>query len=319
MEPIWKDYTVTLANTALSAGVQYRISQNTQVLYQGRAFARPGKNKIDAKINDVVADHIAATWGGWSAAGGAPAVVDVTPYITEVYDDDLDTWTQKDSAVFVPDWSYDPNYDPDVDGHNFPVLLQAAPGQLIPVIVPPAAQVAVSIIKTDGTTVALDWEGEAEEFQLDWLDLANYPTAKSIVTDYGTISVDACAQYILYYLNAYGYWDWLPITGKTDEADAVTHHNREVDYNNSTPYSRAKWNYANELKRQYTFRTSYLKEGESLKMHHLLNSPQVYLHDMADGVIRPLILTGSKTEYKRGAKLYQYTITAELAQTRERR
>ena len=53
-------------------------------------------------------------------------------------------------------------------------------------------------------------------------------------------------------------------------------------------------------------------------MHHLLNSPLVYLHDVSTGLIRPIVLTGNVTEYKQQA-LNVYAIEAELAQDRIRR
>lgn len=318
MEPIWKDHIVTLANSAIVGGVEYRVKQNGAVLYQGRAFARPGANEITAKINDIIADHISASWGGWTASGGTPALDSLLPYIVEVYDDNFDTWTQVDSETFLPDWSYDPSYDPAVDGYNFPVLMQASPLQLIPVIVPPAGA-AVTVKKKDGTTVALSWAGDIDEYQQDWIDLTDYPTAVELLTSYGNVAVGACVTFVLYYINAYGYWDWLPVTAKTDETDNLTRQTREIVYDNGQTYNRATWNYSNELKHQYTLRTSYLPEKESLRMQHLLNSPTVYLHDLEAGAIRPIVLTGSKTEYKSGPRLYQYTITADLAQDRIRR
>ena len=53
-------------------------------------------------------------------------------------------------------------------------------------------------------------------------------------------------------------------------------------------------------------------------MHHLLNSPTVYLHDVVKGKVYPIVLTGSVTEHKNN-RLNQYAIEAELAQDRIRR
>ena len=326
MEPIWKDYYVTLANTAVSGGVLYRISWNGTVIFQGRAFARPGENSIKAKINDIVADNITANFSGWGAYGPTAIVSDLYPYVTEVYDPDFDEWNQKDSTVFTPDWSYLDGYLPATDGYNFPVLDTVIAGQLLPIISAPGTDPTITINNSDGTHVTDDWTGdEPSENLMTWLDLAGYPKAESIEMDATliksapTLKVLGCGQFVLYYVNAYGYWDWFPILGKTEEADALTRHTREIDYNNRASYNRAKWNYSNELKHQYIFHTNPLTEAQSLRMHHLLNSPLVYLHDIAAQTIWPVVLTATKTEYKRGNKLYQYTINADLAQNRERR
>ena len=79
----------------------------------------------------------------------------------------------------------------------------------------------------------------------------------------------------------------------------------------------------NELTRGYTFRTGWLTDDESARMHHLLNSTDAYVHDLVDGTIVPVTLTGSETRYKtfrtNGRRFIDYTITAQLAQERMRR
>jgi hypothetical protein len=58
-------------------------------------------------------------------------------------------------------------------------------------------------------------------------------------------------------------------------------------------------------------------------MHHLLNSTDVYLHDLERGIILPVVLDASSTPYKtykgEGGKLVNYSIEVSIAQTRMRR
>ena len=74
-----------------------------------------------------------------------------------------------------------------------------------------------------------------------------------------------------------------------------------------------------ELAHKYTLRTGYMDESSSLKMHHLLNSPHVWLHDVIANRYYPVTLTNTVTEYKKGGRLYRYDIEAQLAQERIRR
>ena len=129
-----------------------------------------------------------------------------------------------------------------------------------------------------------------------------------------------CPRYVLYYLNAYGGWDALPVEGKTRESDSVSHYNNEMVYDNTDPSARGKENYLNELKHTFEFCTGWLNNQQSSKMHHLLNSPSVFVHDMESDLIRPVVLTNTSTEYKNDKSSWQsFTIEAELAQSRIRR
>ena len=135
-----------------------------------------------------------------------------------------------------------------------------------------------------------------------------------------TLAIIQIWNYTTYYINAYGYWDTLVVQANTAESDAVKRLTNERTYDNRQHYNRGKWNYANELTHRYSFNTAWLTEDQSLLMHHLLNSPLVYLHDVTKGEIHPIVLVDTSTEYKRDGKgLYQYSFVAELAQERVRR
>jgi hypothetical protein len=72
-----------------------------------------------------------------------------------------------------------------------------------------------------------------------------------------------------------------------------------------------------------TMHTSWLPDDESSRMHHLLNSTNVFLGDLVTGQMIPVILTNTTTEYKtykgNGGRLVNYTINVTIAQERIRR
>jgi hypothetical protein len=128
-----------------------------------------------------------------------------------------------------------------------------------------------------------------------------------------------CKQYALYYVNAYGGWDTLAVLGNTKVRDTLKRYTTEQVYDNTQTHNRGKVNYVNEVTRAFTFNTHPLNEDQASRMHHLLNSPHVYLHDVLTDHVYPIVLTGNTTEHSKGPGLHSYTIEAELAQTRIRR
>ena len=127
--------------------------------------------------------------------------------------------------------------------------------------------------------------------------------------------VDTCAKYVLYYQNAYGGYDSLLIEGMSSEEDAVSRKTMsDID---------GKKNYLNDISKTITLHTSWMTDEESLRMHHLLNSNLVYLHDLELNEVYPVILNNSNTQYKtyksNGCKLVNYTIDVTLAEYRRRK
>ena len=161
---------------------------------------------------------------------------------------------------------------------------------------------------------------EEESHSGNWwfFDMRDYLGAVSVEANGNTYPVQGCERFILYYVNAYGGWDWLPVEGKTRESDAVKRHTFEAVYNNIPVYARGRFNHVNELTHHYTFYTGWLTDAQSELMPHLLNATTVYVHDTKTNEVLPLVLTNSSTEHKQNG-LNQYTIEADLAQNRLRR
>lgn len=324
--PIWKDYVITLANSAVLGGVQFRIQLDGTVIYNGRAFARPGETNIKVRINDICAEYFAGYWDG--LANGVFPIKKT--FVVSVMTDN--GWQTADTITFRPDWSYDAN-NTGAYGTitNVPITKQFIPGQLWPVSFVNIASFTYTIhngindfnndfnndfaILGDTTVPIIVPTGGSYW----WIDIP--ATAQWIEVNGTKYYADKnCRQYALYYINAYGYWDTLVVQANTAESDAVKRLTNERTYDNRQHYNRGKWNYANELTHRYSFNTAWLAEDQSLLMHHLLNSPLVYLHDVTKNEIHPIVLVDTSTEYKRDGKgLYQYSFVAELAQERVRR
>lgn len=338
---IWKDHVVTLGS---SGPYKFRIfyedkDANPVVVYEGKAYARPGETAVKVRVNDIIADVLARR------IDIIKTVIDNDPMDRSLimpltFETDAwigGAWVSKDRDLVFPDWSYDENFNQATDPLAVPINGRIAPGQYILNSRINALGVTLTRTRPNGTTstqTVYPQDTYKNAFELDAvsngggtviLDVSSYwPTYKKLTI--GTIAydiVDVCARYVLYYINAYGGWDSLLIEGLTDETDAQGRTIHANEYDNGDASAKGSSVVVNELTHGYTFRTGWLTDDESLRMHHLLNSPDVYVHDLIENKIRPVILTGSETRYKtfrtNARKLIEYTITAQLAQDRIRR
>ena len=73
----------------------------------------------------------------------------------------------------------------------------------------------------------------------------------------------------------------------------------------------------------WTLRTGILDDNAGAMMHHLLNSPDVFLYDIDTDTMQPVTIEDTETEYLAyktdGHQPVQYTITARIAQEFVRR
>jgi len=328
--PIWQDYYVTLTTKTdpTSPGYDFYIALQTPftIIYEGMAYPAPGETYPRIRINDICADYLAHNFLQ------APA----TPYeATFVVGRGA---TSIDAVTFFNDWSYDPHYNRATDGLAFPVVRTFAPGQLL-VLSSLAGGIVATITMEDGTMVTRYLNGHTggDDFNDDYnedfaiglieygdafvLPMDDYPGAVQV--QMGPIKftrTERCCRFVLYYVNAHGGWDALPVEGKALRSDALTRHTLERAYDNNDYAARGGATIVNEIRPTWEFWTGWLRLHESERMHHLLNSPSVYVHDLEEDIVRPVLLTASTTEHKdTPGRLYAYKIEARLAQDRIRR
>ena len=329
--PIWKDYYVDLgAPASAGAGVPFTVYcvPKSATIFSGRAYPKPGEAAAVVRINDLCADYIRHYFLEQEDPT-MPAKVTFRVLVGS---------TVKGEVEFYNDWSYDPDYEPSRDGMNFPVLSVFAPGQYIPLSLYSGSPSAATVYMANGQVFhPVPAKSRGADFNNDYNDdfltslqyfgdsyllpMADFPGAVRVVMAGRTYTLSqACPRYVLYYVNAYGGWDALPVEGHTVRTDNLTHHNAGRVYDNRLSTARGKVTIVNEIVRAFAFNTWPLTLQQSERMHHLLNSPSVYMHDLETGRVEPLTLTGTSNERKdtRG-RLYEYTIEAELAQDRIRR
>ena len=335
--PIWKDRIVTLA--ASGAYADFEIRQNNAsgtVLYRGRAYPRPGETAIKARINGVCASYLGAPLPDFGNRY-TPMKVSET-FVTRV------GGSTKDTVTFVNDWSYD-------GGKTWssgsilsdPIVAELDPRQtLFFSVLSGVTSVNVTIYYTDGTSsvvsvqVAMsadfndDFNGDfiqsddASRSGTAILDLSQFSDVDRVKFGSFTVKVrrQGCAKYVAAYVNAYGGWDTLILDGEPSRSDALVRHTASFDYDNADGSARGRKDYAIEVSPAWTLRTGILTDDQSLRMHHLLESTEVYLQDLSDGTFYPVVLTDGEAQRKtfkgNGRQLNTYTFNAQLAQERFR-
>lgn len=334
MHPIWKDYYVRLRDEQSEAtSVEFAIEFSGEIIYQGRAYRRPNESVLRVKVNDICADYI-KTPALLTEQGFSPV-----HYDSFLFYDVSEGWEEVDHMDFFNDWSYE-----EYPYHNIlaiPINGRVCNRMLLPVSVTinPSEELEVECIEIlpDGNEFirVINVAGAGVSGGLYMVDLSEvkagmelYATMVSSGTDdipevIPYKCVDSCARYALYYINARGGWDALLMEGNHSESDSLVRKNRSVEYDNRDQINRGRKNYAVEITKKMTLHTSWMSDEESSRMHHLLNSPEVYLYDMDEKKFIPVLLTNTTTEYKtykgNGGKLVNYAIEVEFANERQRR
>ena len=336
VQPIWKNYFVNLGPAeSYEYIISYKSGDSLTAIYSGKAWKKPGEDNVRICINDICADWLVNTFPslseGFSRSDMPVEFVVQTISTAGVY-------YEKAKVRFVNDWSYDSTYNAEQQGLTAPINGKIDLRQWVLWTGIDVSEVQADVFLSNGQSIRIfipvaisnDFNADFNQDFAKSVGSAGSGTAVFSLSQWGNVSkivingkqydvVDSCSRYVLYYLNAYGGWDSLLIEGASSEEDSLTRHTMSK----SGVYDREKINYLNEIEKKMTLHTSWLSDEQSLKMHHLLNSIDIYLHDLDRDVILPVILDNSSTPYKtfkgEGGKLVNYTIEATIAQSRRRR
>lgn len=334
--PIWRDRFVTLGSGAQYYDYEIRLgSAAGATIYSGRAWARPGAADVVVRINDICADYLqtqlpAHAGGGWTSFEVAARFVTLVGGV------------QKDDVTFYADWSYNPAWNVAAMGLSDPVRRTIDPRMWLLVSQIDASQINVLLTFGNGQTatvvVAVARSADFNnDFNLDFSQSESGAKSGAVAIDLtpwddlAAVTIGGqmwrvapiCARYALYYVNAYGGWDFLAVEGAVKEGYDLERHTTRQDYDNGDPAARGIRDYAIGVTPSWSLSTGLLSDDESGRMHHLLASTNVYLYDLADGTFRPVVLTDTRHEVQtyqgNGRQPNNYMFTAQLAQDRIRR
>jgi hypothetical protein len=341
LQPIWKDYIVDLGEgQSFEWNVGCEPSGMYYEIYNGKAWARPGESSVKVKINDICQNFLRHTLPLLPDYDYTTSQLPITFYINKK--NAVGNWVEVDSVEFAPDWSYDYAFDYSTrKGLSLPINGHVSNRQYLFWTNLNGDQVTAKVTLKSGESfnIIADLVGSADvnlDFNDDFSKALKSPGMPTIVIDLSQWDIDkvtinddvykivsGCPRYCLYYINAYGGWDSFLIEGSAKESDSLTRQTFTHVSDNSSPSNRGVVNHLTEITKRMTLNTSWLSDEEAGRMHNLLNSTEVYLHDLERGEIIPVVLKNGTTEYKtyrnNGGKLVDYSIEVEFANKRVRR
>lgn len=337
LHPIWKNYLIDLGNSeSVEYVVGYIAEDSFTTIYHGKAWRRPGKERIEISINDICSDWLVNSF---------PSLIDgferqelPIEFVVQTISN-AGIYTEVDRVRFINDWSYDATHDARTQGMHAPINYKVDNRQWLLWTGLDVAEVRIDVTLTNGDTffkivpvaISADFNIDFNEDFAISVRSAGSGTLVITPSSWGNVAsirineettyrvVNSCSRYVLYYRNAYGGWDSFLIEGASKEEDSLSRSFIRTE----GAYSRTKSNLFNEITKGITLNSSWLSDEESHRMHHLLNSTEIYLHDLEKDDILPVVMESSSTPYKtykgEGCKLVNYAIDVKVAQSRQRR
>lgn len=293
--PIWKD-TVYIEKS--NNWIEYHLDDaNNNVLYAGKAYPYPSNNTVEILVNDIASNFLKPM--DWPTNDGFNISEDYSKFLL------LKTSTNKiRTYIFNNDWSYkeDPSYT------NSPCSI-VDPRQLFIV----SGDNRYKITYGDNTIQFIG----LYTYRLDLSNITIPCGSKiSVYKDNVIIKEYTVANgkdYVLYYTNSVGGWDFITVKGNSTRKDNVTsslYERRPV--RPSKEFGSIK--YLNTITPSWSLNTGYMKGNIS----ELVSSLNVYLYDLNTKDLIPVNVTTTSAEYlnytNNGKHFTNYTVEVEASQ-----
>ena len=293
--PIWKD---TVYTEKSNNWIEYHLDDaENNVLYAGKAYPYPGNNTVEILVNDIASNFLKPM--DWPTNDGFNESEDYSKLLL------LKTSTNIiRTYIFNNDWSYkeNPLYT------NSPCSI-VDPRQLFIV----SGDSSYKITYGDNTI-------QFTNLYTYRLDLSNITipcgSKISVYKDNVIIKEYTVANgkdYVLYYTNSVGGWDFITVKGNSTRKDNVTsslYERRPI--RPSKEFGSIK--YLNTITPSWSLNTGYIKGNIS----ELVSSLNVYLYDLNTKDLIPVNVTTTSAEYlnytNNGKHFTNYTVEVEASQ-----
>lgn len=335
-QPIWKDIYYTKYNTPI---LDYTIYNEDNIpIYKGKSIATPDSNDVTFNINKVCSNYLSSSLSedinnrieyindyaklftikekNDSVSGEKP-IAQYRFYNNYLYD-------AEKGGIFISEPIRQKNKGVttfiDIDRRQYNVISAYYKGDGSKNITVNATTIVGGVrilnIVVDNTAQMVRFNKES-----GLKDVVYYTGNNEDKVFYFNI-VDTCYDYCLYYVNAYGGWDSLLIDANVKKVDKIESKYYNRAFNNTTTQFEKK-KFTNVITPQYTLHTGWFNDDEQSRLYHLLESTEVYLHNLITDEIVPVNITNNTCEYKtftnNGRKKFSNTINVEVAQTRIRK
>lgn len=337
--PVWKDTYFETSTTPL----KYLIKKGGETIYKGKAVSYPNEYKSVINLNKYISNYLNSH---------LPEGIKDGEYYLDDYSSDFyiyeDTKIQGEVALtrhnFYNDYSYNKDNRKSVF-LNEPIKQYYEVTMLVQDIDVRQYNIFSAFNNTaDSKSIFLFYTDKNNVLQQKIYALNNNTQFvridKELIKDIGvggTLAIrnsndstdfhkkniiKTCYDYCLYYCNAYGGWDSLLIQGNATKKDNIDslYYNKNIN-NNNPEFSKVK--YTNVITTTYTMYTDWFNDDEQSRLHHLLESTEVYLHNLNTDELFPVNITNKTCEFKtftnNGKKKWFNTIELEVAQDKIRK
>lgn len=282
--PIWRDvyYTATVEDKLDYYVTKQINNDDEEVIYSGRAYLMPGHSNVKVNISKICQDYLNNNIDDGNIFSGST--------LSNINEDAVHTFhlydgegNELDYYIFRYDWSYKP----------------------------------LSIYTTITNPINGHSDGRMRPLVTHVVDNSYYRNlyqASSYTTGY-------CGDYALYYLQRNGGWAAFLIEGNVKKKDSY----EKYSYNMSFDNNKAEFEentYHLQLTTTWSLSTGWLSDAQSENLaFNLLPSNRVFMHDLKEGKIIPVVITNSEAEYKtfktNGRKMVNYTIEIRESQKKQ--
>ena len=323
--PIWATNIVNV-ETQLNY-VSYEVRHNGNTIYSGKAYVVPNTNYVEIDISKICSSYLSSSLEGIIDAPANYNKLDSVKNFGLYVNGNLEG-----AYMYYNSYTYEAN--PDYTDYNTETFLK-----LSDPIRKTGYDSRQYVVYSFFNVLASNSYGLNSYFtkDIEWVRpvyeslsyATGYTTFMKVPEGANNFQIlgetypikKTCAKYCLYYKNALGGWDSFLINGNDKRTDKITGYKYTKAINNKTKDFGVK-KYLNVIGTSYKLYTDWLTDDEASRMHHLLESTEVYLHNLEDDTLIPVNLTNSSCEFKtftnNGRKKFYYEINAELAQEKIR-
>jgi hypothetical protein len=127
--------------------------------------------------------------------------------------------------------------------------------------------------------------------------------------------IDDCIEYQLIYLNKVGGYDVVNLNGRTqieDEFEGLEYVKTVL--NTSSYHEKNKW--LNEVKRVFNGNIFWLNNEQAERLQHLYSSIQVWLYDIKNDRMIPVVIEDKSIDYQNNKKLISFNVRVSESKTK---
>lgn len=234
--------------------------------------------------------------------------------------------------VPMANWSYDYGWDPYDNPGYCPLPLRREVSPRMPLLYTMCYTNSITVHSSAGNKVVT---GPTPLHATNFL--VPVPAGATWLDIDGVVrwEVKECGKrYALYYVNKYGFWDFVLMTAGVEVQD-YDRGTYSRDYDNGRPEARGKVNYRTGVTRKWELHTGALDDLALSRLDNLIGATSVYLYDCDGaefdangdldvlGPFYPVLITESswrEKSYEMNGRtpVTDITVTVELAQDRIR-